>query len=142
MELPPSDRFRDVFRQRVWTLDRMAVIHLQSAYRSFLYTLLRSSLNTPLILPRPLLHICHFHTHRISVLLIVSPSPDVVFKGSPCSSIFFCGFTGVVLLPYCTAIITALHKGVFFQPLAVEFVPPQQVSIICLDIGSLSHTAH
>src|SRR6218665_2910259 len=143
MELPPSDRFRDVFRQRVWTLDRMAVIHLQSAYRSFLYTLLLSSLNTSL-----LSFLDPFFTSvtsiRIvfSVHLIVSPSPDVVFKGSPCSSIFFCGFTGVVLLPYCTAIITALHKGVFFQPLAVEFVPPQQVSIICLDIGSLSHTAH
>jgi len=48
----------------------------------------------------------------------------------------------VVLVPYCTSIITALYRGVFFQPLAVEFAPSQQMSIICLDIGSLSHTAH
>jgi len=65
MKLPPSDSFRDVFRQRVWTLDRMAVIHLQSAYRSFLYPPSFFPQHLPLILPRPLLHICHSHTHRI-----------------------------------------------------------------------------
>src|SRR6218665_1407685 len=146
MKLPFSDSFRDVFRQRVWTLDRMAVIHLQSAYRSFLYPPSFFSQHLPLILPRPLLRIfsrpllriCHSRSLRIvfSVHLIVSPSPDVVFKGS---SIFFCALTEVVLVPYCTSIITALYKGVLVQPLAVEFAPSQQVSIIGLAMGSLSH---
>src|SRR6218665_1450931 len=65
MKSPPSDSFRDVFRQRVWTLDRMTVIHLQSAYRSFLYPPSFFSQNLPLILSRPLLLICHSHTHHI-----------------------------------------------------------------------------
>jgi len=38
--------------------------------------------------------------------------------------------------------LTALYRGVFYHPLAVEFSPSQQVSIISLDIGSLSHRAH
>jgi len=48
----------------------------------------------------------------------------------------------VVLVPYCTSIITALNRGVFFQIQAVEFGASQQVSIICPAIGSLSHTTH
>src|SRR6218665_957049 len=49
----------------VWTLDRMVVIHLQPAYRSFLYSASFFSQQLPLILPRSLLRICHSRTYRI-----------------------------------------------------------------------------
>jgi|SRR6218665_239492 len=142
MKSLPSDSFRDACG--LWTEWPLSICNVLI---SLFCTILRFfSQHLPLILPRPLLRIfsrpllriCHSRSLRIvfSVHLIVSPSPDVVFKGS---SIFFCALTEVVLVPYCTSIITALYKGVFVQPLAVEFAPSQQVSIIGLAIGSLSH---
>src|SRR6218665_1871475 len=115
MKSLPSDRFRDAYG--LWTEWPLIIIHLQSAYRSFLYPPSFFSqhlliLPRPLlrIFPRPLLRICLSRSLRIvsSVHLIVPLSPEVVFNGS---SIFFCALTEVVLVPYCTSIITAILKG-------------------------------
>src|SRR6218665_525092 len=109
MELPPSDRFRDVFRQRVWTLDRMAVIHLQSAYRSFLYTLLRSSLNTSL-----LSFLDPFFTSVTSIRIVFSVHL-IVFSISRCGLQGFPLFVDFLLWLYRGRIASILY-GDYHRP--------------------------
>src|SRR6218665_3074693 len=121
MKLPPSDSFRDVFRQRVWTLNRMAVIHLQSSYRSF-STLLRSSPNNSLLsFLDPFFASVTLVCAVFSVHLIVSPSPDVVFEGSH-------WFVDFLLCPY---------RGRIGSILYVDYYRPSQGCLLSAFSGGV-----
>src|SRR6218665_81039 len=118
-------------------MDRMAVIHLQSAYRSFFYPPF-FLLSTPLSYPSSTSS-SHLSLPYISYFLSISSylhlqmlSSKIEEQSRPVRRF--------PSKPLHTVCIRQLSPP--FQPLAVEFTLSHQVSIICLAVGSLSHTAH
>src|SRR6218665_560444 len=114
---------------------------------SFLYPSSFFSQHLPLNPPRPLLRTCHSRTYFMSIssyLHLQMLSSKIGEQGSPCSSIFFNALTE----GHCTprGRVGSIRYVDYHRPLlrcllsalAAEFSPSQQMSIISLDIGSLS----
>src|SRR6218665_398012 len=117
---------------------------------SFLYPSSFFSQHLPLNLPRPLLRTCHSRTYFLSIssYLHLQMSSKIGEQSSLCSSISFSALTEGPCTP--RGRVGSIRYVDYHRPLqrcllsafSGRDLPTQQVSIISLDISSLSHRAH